>query len=149
LVVFYSLAGRFLVFGRWFRKKPVPLTGSPPIRRVKTYTGETGYVYQYTYSGQRPSRQPAGTEFVFSVTTGREEARPLPVVVEEAAIKEWSAAHARSLSASERYALAKLALFAAFDQRPSPADLHAAPIRVRAADVEAFMQHLDPESPPQ
>ena len=57
----------------FFTKKAVPLSGAPPIRRLKTYSAQSGYVYQYFYEGQRPLRGEAGTEFVFTVDRGPQE----------------------------------------------------------------------------
>jgi hypothetical protein len=54
------------MFRRFFAPKPVPLSGAPAIRRMKTYSAQSGYVYQYFYEVQRP-----GTEFVFSVSADR------------------------------------------------------------------------------
>ena len=45
------------------------------IRRVKTYTGQTGYVYQYYFVGKRPALdsdpEAPSTEFIFDVTSDR------------------------------------------------------------------------------
>jgi hypothetical protein len=38
----------------FFSKKPLPLTGAPAVRRLKSYSAQSGYVYQYFYEGQRP-----------------------------------------------------------------------------------------------
>ena len=44
----------------WLRKKKdAPLTGAPAVRRQKTYSAESGYVYQYFYEGQRPAARDA------------------------------------------------------------------------------------------
>ena len=45
------------------------------VRRMKTYTGEPGYVYQYYFVGKRPalpgeSEAPA-SEYVFDVSSDR------------------------------------------------------------------------------
>ena len=39
----------------FFTKKPLPLTGAPAVRRLKSYSAQSGYVYQYFYEGQRHS----------------------------------------------------------------------------------------------
>ena len=45
------------------------------IRRMKTYTGGQGYVYQYYFVGKRPAEQgshsSAATEYIFDVTSDR------------------------------------------------------------------------------
>ena len=124
------------MFRHFFARKPVPLTGAPAIRRMKTYSAQSGYVYQYFYEGQRP-----GTEFVFSVSADRKVWGPVSVVVNDAAVKAWEQAHARELSATERYAVAKLALFQAFDERALPKDMKEE-VRLREADIQGIVEML-------
>ena len=120
-------------------KKALPLTGAPAVRRLKTYSAQSGYVYQYYWEGRR--ELPAAIEYVFDVSADRKTSHPVSVTVEDAALCEWEQAHARTLSANERYAIAKLALFQAFDERATPA-LMQQPVRVRAADVAAIIAQL-------
>jgi len=131
------------VFRRFFSKKSAPLTGAPAVRRLKTYSAQSGYVYQYFYEGQRPlpAGAAAGVEFVFNLSADRKTWRPTSVVLSDAAIHAWEQAHARRLNSTERYAVAKIALFQAFDERPAPA-LMKDPVRVRPADVEAIVETL-------
>ena len=130
------------VFDRWLSRKP-QLTGAPAIRRQKTYSGQTGYVYQYYYEGHRPYRRvPShGTEYVFSVSGDRKTSRPVSVLVSETALEDWQSRHGRTLYPSERYAIAKMALFQAFDERPDPSAM-GADVLVRGADVEAILINL-------
>lgn len=111
---------------------------------MKTYSAQSGYVYQYFYEGQRPygSGDDHGTEYVFHISADRKNWTDTPVLVADAAVHTWQQAHGRELSSTERYAIAKLALFQAFDERPSPAAI-TAEIRVRAADIEAIAENLD------
>jgi len=125
----------------FFTKKPVPLTGAPPIRRLKTYSAQSGYVYQYFYEGQRPLRGDAGTEFVFTVTADRKNSHPVSVLVPADSLQPWQQAHTRELSSTERYAIAKMALFQAFDERATP-DLMKHEVRVRSADVTHILDTL-------
>jgi len=131
------------VFEKLFSKKETPLTCAPPVRRLKTYSAQSGYVYQYCYEGQRPFQQGGerGTEFVFSVSADRKSWRGCKVLLPDGAAASWEAAHGRELSSTERYAVAKLALFQAFDERETPALMKAA-ILVRNADVEAIVETL-------
>ena len=131
------------MFDRWFSRKPQPLTGTPAIRRQKTYSGQSGYVYQYYYEGQRPYARDrkAGTEYVFDVSADRQTSIAVTVLVSDEALDEWQQRNQRTLVASERYAVAKLALFQAFDERPDPASM-SADVRVRAVDVEAILISL-------
>ena len=124
---------------RWWKRKPVPLTGAPPVRRLKSYSAQSGYVYQYVYCGQRTARDAA--EFVFDASGDRKTYHPVSVFVHYQAVAVWEDAHGRALVANERYAIAKMALFQAFDERSDPASMHA-PIHVDAAAVEATMRML-------
>jgi hypothetical protein len=131
------------VFQSWFSKKRKPLTGAPAVRRTKTYSAQSGYVYQYFYEGQRPylADEESGVEFVFSLSADRKSWCPVAVALAGAALRAWEEAHAHELSSTERYAVAKMALFQALDERPTPADMKEA-VRVRAADVEAIAETL-------
>jgi len=128
----------------WFRKKEAPLTGAPKVRRQKTHSAESGYVYQYFYEGQRPARREAsaGMQFVFNVSADRKSSFLVSVFLSDEAVETWQREHARELGSTERYAVAKLALFQAFDQRPAP-DAMSEEVRVQAADVESFLATLD------
>jgi hypothetical protein len=108
---------------------------------MKTYCAQTGYVYQYYYDGQRPLRSPAsGVEFVFTISADRANWRPASVLIGGAAMDAWQERHGRQLSSTERYALAKMALFQAFDERPP--DRMKDDVQVRQADVEAIADTL-------
>jgi hypothetical protein len=97
-----------------------PMSGEKTIRRLKTYAGAQGYVYQYYFVGQRPALEddpeaPA-TEYVFDVTSDRKLTYAVSVFLSDAAVAAWAAAHGRPLTESEQYAAAKLRLFRAFDE---------------------------------
>lgn len=128
------------MFERFLSRKPQPLTGAPPVRRQKSYSGQSGYVYQYYYEGHRPYKRDRdrGTEFVFDVTADRKTSILISVLVSDTAMEDWEGRHGRTLHGSERYAIAKMALFQAFDERPNPAAM-SADVRVRGADVEAIL----------
>jgi hypothetical protein len=127
-----------------FGKKTVPLTGAPAVRRLKSYSAQSGYVYQYFYEGHRPFRGggESGVEYVFTESADRKTYHPVSVMVMEVALAAWEQGHGRALSSTERYAIAKMALFQAFDERGTP-DLMKQDIRVRAADVEAITATLE------
>jgi len=131
------------VFEKLFGKKELPLTGAPPVRRMKTYSAQSGYVYQYCYEGQRPFQKSGekGTEFVFSISSDRKTWSGCKVLLPDGAATSWEAAHERELSATERYAIAKMALFQAFDERETPATMKA-DVLVRNADVEGIVETL-------
>ena len=126
------------------RQAPVPLTVAPAVRRQKTYSGQSGYVYQYFYEGYRPARRGSeqGTEYVFDVSADRKSSFPVSVFLVQAAVEAWEKSHQRALVANERYALAKMALFQAFDERADPEQMRVA-VEVRPADVEGILSTLD------
>lgn len=117
-----------------------PLTGAPAAPRQKTYSAQSGYVYQYFYTGYRAV--PEGTEHVFAVSADRKTSVAVSVLVSDEAIAQWESAHGRGLNTTERYAIAKMSLFQAFDERAEPA-LMRLPVRARAADVNTILETLD------
>jgi hypothetical protein len=90
------------------------------VRRLKTYTGAQGYVYQYYFVGKRAAlpddAESPATEFVFDVTSDRKLTYAVSVFLPEKSVTAWDAAHGRQLTESEEYAAAKLRLFRAFDE---------------------------------
>jgi len=91
-----------------------------PVRRLKTYAGAQGYVYQYYFVGKRVALPddpyaPA-TEFVFDVTSDRKLTYAVSVFLPEGVLSCWSRMHGRPLNEAEQYAAAKLRLFRAFDE---------------------------------
>lgn len=96
------------------------MSPNPPVRRVKTYTGGQGYVYQYYFVGRRPALaddpEAPATEFVFDVTSDRKLTYAVSVFLSQKALEAWSQTHGRPLNEAEQYAAAKLRLFRAFDE---------------------------------
>jgi hypothetical protein len=90
------------------------------VRRLKTYAGAQGYVYQYYFVGKRPALpgDPEGpaAEFVFDVTSDRKLTYSVSIFLPEASLRNWNNAHGRSLNDAEQYAAVKLRLFRAFDE---------------------------------
>lgn len=90
------------------------------VRRMKTYTGATGYVYQYYFVGKRAALASApeapATEFIFDVTPDRKTRFAVSVYLPPAALASWASAHGRALSDTEQYAAAKLRLLQGFDE---------------------------------
>jgi hypothetical protein len=95
-------------------------THNPIIRRMKTYTGGQGYVYQYYFVGKRAAlaslNAGAATEYVFDVTSDRKTTFAVSVFLTEEATKEWAATHNRTLTEAEQYGAVKMRLFQAFDE---------------------------------
>ena len=132
-----------MTFLKLFQKRLGPLTGAPAVRRMKTYSAQSGYVYQYYFEGHRPvSAGERATEFVFQISADRKEWGATSVQVQDAAIRDWETANSRQLSSTECYAIAKIALFQAFDERTVPARMKE-PVLVRHADLQAILAALD------
>jgi hypothetical protein len=109
------------------------------MRRLKNYRAQSGYVYQYFYQGQRPAGR--GAQFLFEATGDGKTWFPVSVFLSAAAVRFWEQAHGRALNSTECYAVAKMALFQAFDERPSPSSMKEE-IRVREADIEGLLERL-------
>ena len=87
------------------------------VRRMKTYTGEQGYVYQYYFVGKRAaSQEKAATEYIFDVTSDRKTTFSVSVVLGEEVLKTWATRHGRALNDAEQYGAVKMRLFRAFDE---------------------------------
>ncbi|MCI0402582.1 MAG: hypothetical protein L0212_03560 [Acidobacteria bacterium] len=89
------------------------------VRRTKSYTADTGYVWQYHFEEVRSEQNRdgrAGSEYVFVVSRDRTTSYPVPVFLQRAALEAWAGEHGRSLSGAEQYAAVKMRLFRAFDE---------------------------------
>ena len=104
----------------WPSLHNVSVATNPPIRRLKTYTGGQGYVYQYYFVGKRAALpddpEAPATEFIFDVTSDRKLTYAVSVFLPDAARAAWSQSHGRPLNDAEQYAAGKLRLFRAFDE---------------------------------
>jgi hypothetical protein len=127
---------------RWFLKKPAALRGAPTVRRQKTYSAQSGYVYQYFFEGYRPMSAQPGREYVFNVSSDRKTSVEVSVFVADEAMLSWQQQSGRTLSATERYAIAKMALFQAFDERETPESVRGA-VHVSPDDVRAILTNLN------
>jgi hypothetical protein len=93
-----------------------------PLRRLKTYTAQTGCVYQYYFVGKRPAlagdSEAPSTEYIFDVTSDRKTTFAVSIFLLPQALDSWFASHGRALTEPEQYAAAKLRLMQAFDEIP-------------------------------
>ena len=89
-------------------------SGSGTQRRLKSYSAQSGYVYEYYFVAQ------SGSEYQFDVSAARKDFHPVQVRLNR---QELTLAASRELSEVEEFAVAKMSLFQAFDERESPADL--------------------------
>jgi hypothetical protein len=113
------------------------------VPRQKIYSARTGYVYRYFYLGHRPiSRDGAdGAEYVFEAAADTKTSFLVPVFLGHDAVESWEKAHLRPLTTAERYAVVKMALFQAFDERPTPSQMRAE-VQVRPADIDPLLEAL-------
>lgn len=90
------------------------------LRRMKTYTGGQGYVYQYYFVGKRAAladaaEAPAG-EYIFDVTSDRKTTFAVSVFLPDRSVQGWVDRHGRMLTEAEQYGAVKMRLFQAFDE---------------------------------
>jgi len=136
-----SLKSLWLMF-QWLRKlrrHGSPLSGAPATRRLKFYSAQGGYVYQYYYAGHRVSA--AVTEYVFQVSGDRRTYSPVSVHLAGNVLANWHQQHGRELSPNERYAVVKMALFQAFDERGTPSEMRL-PVQIRPAGLDLIAETL-------
>ena len=88
------------------------------LRRVKSYSAATGYVYQYYFFEVERARRgnSSGTEYVYMVSVDRQHVFPVKVFVMKDALEKWSARTGQQLTGTEEYAVAKMRLFQGFDE---------------------------------
>jgi hypothetical protein len=93
------------------------------VRRLKSYTAESGMVYQYYFVGKRAALaddpQSPATEFIFDVISGQQPNFAISIFLPEQSVKQWQQKHYRVLVETELYAGAKMMLFRAFDELES------------------------------
>jgi hypothetical protein len=92
------------------------------VRRLKTYTAQTGYVYEYYFVGKRTALAddplaPA-TEYIFDISSDRKTTCAVSVFLSPLAVETFTASHSRALSEPEQYAAVKLRLLQALDEIP-------------------------------
>ena len=92
---------------------------SMTVRRLKTYTGSQGYVYQYYFVGKRPAAagRPRRMSTSFDVTSDRKLTYAVSIFLAASGRRRagpnLTAARSRD---SEQYAAVKMRLFRAFDE---------------------------------
>jgi hypothetical protein len=97
--------------------------------RWKTYSAQSGYVYQYIFEGVRDDR-----EYVFRAVSGPQIEMTLQVELDTGAWVEEN----RPLSEIERFGIAKMALLRALDDSVKPGL-----IRPDPAEVASICRELD------
>lgn len=121
------------------RRVSEPLRAVPAVRRQKNYAADSGYAYEYFYDGLRDS---AGARLHFFTVSGdRKTWFQTSVSVPDEGLLAWQQAHGRPLADNERYAVAKMALFEAFDARQTPAAMRD-PVVVAPGQVAELLTRL-------
>jgi hypothetical protein len=114
------------------------------VRRVKSYSAATGYVYQYYFYEVNKAKEGSitGTEYVYMVSVDRQHVFPLRILIVSQALEQWSVRSGLKLSGTEEYAIAKMRLFQAFDAMEVLNDKTPRLI-VDATNVESLVSQLD------
>ena len=114
------------------------------VRRIKSYSSESGYVYQYQFQDAHPAQQgnASGNEYVYYVSADRKKMFPVRIFVGQDAIKKWGEATGRALTGTEEYAAAKMRLFQAFDEGQELSATGPALV-VDESNLNALLQRLD------
>ncbi len=90
------------------------------LRRMKTYTGGQGYVYQYYFVGKRVALadtvETPSSEYIFDVTSDRKTTFAVSIFLPDTSLRTWAARHGRELTEAEEYGAVKMRLFQAFDE---------------------------------
>jgi len=94
------------------------MTRPETVRRIKTYSASSGYVYQYQFQDVHPSVKSGepGNEYIYYVSADRKTMFPIRIFVPRATLDQWSKQNSRALTGTEEYAIAKMRLFQALDE---------------------------------
>ena len=85
------------------------MTKPETVRRIKAYSAESGYVYQYQFQDVHPAEKaeaPADRKTMF----------PVRIFVRREALGDWTKKTGHVLTGTEEYAVAKMRLFQALDE---------------------------------
>ena len=111
---------------------------------MKTYTAQSGYVYEYYFVGEREAiaGDPDGParEFIFDVTADRKQMVAVSVFLKPGALEAWSQQHSRNLSSAEQYAAAKMRLFRGLDEMDKVRE-HAR-LTIAAGEIDGLLGDL-------
>jgi hypothetical protein len=115
-----------------------------PVRRMKTYTAQSGYVYEYYFVGERDALpkdpEAPAQEFIFDVTADRKNMVAVSVFLKPEAMNAWAERHGRSLGSAEQYAAAKMRLLRGLDETDKVRE-HVR-LKIDAQDIEGLLGDL-------
>jgi hypothetical protein len=126
------------------RRNNAPMAKPEIVHRVKTYSAESGRVYQYRFHDLHPASNEGvdGTEYIYYVTSDRKTMHPVKVFVSRDGIRKWNASAGRTLNSTEEYAAAKMRLFEGFDDDVNLASGHCALV-VDEKNIGPLLEKLD------
>jgi len=118
------------------------------LRRLKTHTAETGYVYQYFFVGKRDALpndpEAPAAEYIFDASSDRKTTFSVSVFVLERALEAWAKTHRRRLTDAEEYAAAKMRLLRGFDETENMME-HGRRLLVDSATLDELLAPLGVE----
>jgi hypothetical protein len=114
------------------------------VRRVKSYSAESGYVYQYQFHDAVPAERNGepGNAYIYYVSADRKTMFPLRIFVGRNTREDCARRLGRTLNGTEEYAVAKMRLFQAFDESDDLATKRPELV-VDASNIEALLARLD------
>jgi hypothetical protein len=94
------------------------MTKPETVRRIKAYSADNGYVYQYQFQDVHPAEKDGapGNEYIYYVSADRKTMFPVRIFVRREALDGWTKETGRVLTGTEEYAVAKMRLFQALDE---------------------------------
>jgi hypothetical protein len=129
--------------GLFVRKSlPAKLIGAPAQLRMKTYSAQSGYVYHYFYEGLRETDDLL--EYCFEISGDRKTWFRTTVKLPREELEAWAGSYGRELRLQEQYAIAKLALFEAFDTRAVPDEMRR-PVSIPATGISQLLAKFEIE----
>jgi len=114
------------------------------VRRIKSYSAATGYVYQYQFQDAHPANEgsASGNEYVYYVSADRKTMFPIRIFVLLNSVESWSKKTGRTLTGTEEYAVAKMRLFQALDEIEDFAKTRPK-LTVEESNLGALLERLD------
>jgi hypothetical protein len=121
-----------------------PMSKPETVRRIKSYSAENGYVYQYQFQDVHPAQRDGakGNEFIYYVSADRKTMFPIRIFVPRETLDQWTRQNGRALTGTEEYAVAKMRLFQALDEIPDFAATRPE-LTVDAANLPSLLERLD------
>lgn len=114
------------------------------VRRIKSYSAASGYVYQYQFQDVHPAERvdAGGNEFVYYVSADRKTMFPIRIFVRRDALEQWTKETGRAFTGTEEYAVAKMRLFQALDDAADFATARPE-LEVDASNLASLLERLD------